>query len=248
VLKKIIELIDVKKNFGQVLALKEISFDVINGETLGIVGESGSGKTTLARIILGLTGFNAGKVLLNGQSIKSLSRTEISRFAQIVFQDPYSSLNPRMRVGEIVAEPLLIHKILSKQQIRSEVERLFELVHLPKNLINRFAHELSGGERQRVGIARSLALKPSVLIADEPISSLDLPLQVQMLELFKELKQSLGLTLIFISHDLEAVGFLADRIVVMEKGQVVEVGEKIKLIVSPLQEYTRKLLAANLAA
>jgi peptide/nickel transport system ATP-binding protein len=153
-----------------------------------------------------------------------------------------------MRVGEIVAEPLLIHKILSKQQIRSEVERLFELVHLPKNLINRFAHELSGGERQRVGIARSLALKPSVLIADEPISSLDLPLQVQMLELFKELKQSLGLTLIFISHDLEAVGFLADRIVVMEKGQVVEVGEKIKLIVSPLQEYTRKLLAANLAA
>ncbi|MFH1684261.1 MAG: ATP-binding cassette domain-containing protein [Candidatus Margulisiibacteriota bacterium] len=228
-----IEVRNLSKYFGAVCAVDDVSFSVIQGESLGLVGESGSGKTTLSRLILKLIEPTSGSVLYNNVE-------EIRKDCQIVFQDPQTSLNPRIRVGEAIAEPALIHGL------EARVSELLELVKLPPGYASRYPHELSGGERQRVGIARALASDPKFLILDEPVSSLDVSIQVDILRLLKELKSRLNLTYLFIAHDLSVIGFMCDRVIVMENGKIVEVNTKEQIFKSPQKDYTRKLLASTL--
>ena len=243
--KIILEAKNITKSFGATMALDGVSLIINSRETVGIVGQSGSGKTTLARILLGLIMPSSGEVLFQGINLNCLKRNDLCRRLQVVFQDPYSSLNPRQRIDQILSEPLQIHQIVKKNQIGDEVDRLLALVRLNTAFKKRFPHELSGGERQRVGIARALALRPEVLIADEPISSLDQPLQEEILELLRELKKNLGLTLVFVSHDLEAVAKIADRIAVMESGKIVEIGNREEIFLRPKTDYTKRLIMAD---
>ncbi|MFH1826707.1 MAG: ATP-binding cassette domain-containing protein [bacterium] len=221
------------KLYGPVRAVNDVSFEIIEGESLGLVGESGSGKSTLARLLLGLIEPTAG--LISG-----------ARAGQIVFQDPQTSLNPRIKIGEAIGEPILIHRLLPKENIAGRVTELLELVKLPKNYAGRYPHELSGGERQRVGIARALAAQPKFLILDEPVSALDVSIQVDILRLLKEIRQKLNLTYLFIAHDLSVIGFMCDRVMVMESGKIVELGPKEQVLTAPAHSYTRKLLASVL--
>jgi len=210
-------------------ALDGVSFDVKEGETLGIVGESGCGKSTLARLIVGVDRPTQGEIRLGGVSVQAsdgASRRRLARFCQMIFQDPYSSLNPRLRVEDIVAEPLVIHQVGSGRDRAAEVRRLLERVGLPRDAGRRFPHEFSGGQRQRIGIARALALKPRVLVADEPVSALDVSIQAQVLNLLADLRDELGLTLLLVSHDL----------------QVIQWGPRADVFERPAHPYTQALL------
>lgn len=241
----LIEVKKLTKLFGNIKAVDNITFDIQKGEILGLVGESGSGKTTTGRILLRLISPTSGKVNYSGKNIFELKGIELKKFreqAQIIFQDPYTSLNPRMRVGETIAEPLIIHRSIEKDKIQKRIGELLSLVHLPEAYSHRYPHELSGGERQRVGIARALATNPKFIVADEPVSSLDVTVQAEILKLLQELKSKLGLTILFIAHDLMVVQNLCDRVIVMEKGKIVETGDTEKVFCRPANPYTKILL------
>ncbi len=230
-----------------VRAVDDVSFSIERGETFGLVGESGSGKTTTGRCILRLVEPTGGEVIVDGRDVLKLSRGDLRRARrdmQVVFQDPYSSLNPRMRVSDIVEEPLIIHKLGSRSERRERVRQLFALVGLNPDHLERYPHEFSGGQRQRIGLARALALNPSLIIADEPVSALDVSVQAQVVNLLMELQERLKLTYLFIAHDLRLVEHICSRVAVMYLGKIVEMGETAKLFASPQHPYTRALLSA----
>jgi oligopeptide/dipeptide ABC transporter ATP-binding protein len=228
-------------------AVEEVSLEIAAGETVGLVGESGCGKSTLGRLLLRLLEPTSGDVRFDGRSLLELSPRELRgmrRAMQIIFQDPYGSLNPRMRVASIVGEGLAIHHIGTRQERRERVRELLELVGLPADAAARYPHEFSGGQRQRVGIARALAVEPRFIVADEAVSALDVSIQAQILNLLQELKQRLGLTLLFISHDLRVVEHLSDRVAIMYLGRIVEIGPRDLVYGDPHHPYTKALLSA----
>ncbi|HEY7790130.1 MAG TPA: ATP-binding cassette domain-containing protein [Vicinamibacterales bacterium] len=233
---------------GSVLrAVDDVSFTIEEGETFGLVGETGSGKTTTGRCVLRLIEPTSGEVRFRGEDVLRASRRrmrELRRQMQIVFQDPYSSLNPRMRVRAIVEEPLIIHRLGGRVERRARVDELFGLVGLDPALADRYPHQFSGGQRQRVGLARALALNPSFIVADEPVSALDVSIQAQVINLLQDLQQQLGLSYLFISHDLRLVRHICTRVAVMYFGRIVEMGETGSLFASPQHPYTRALLSA----
>ncbi len=228
-------------------AVDNVSISVARGETLGIVGESGCGKSTLARCLVRLYQPESGEVRFGGADVLRLSGTKrraYNRQVQMVFQDPFGSLNPRMTVGDCLREVLSVHGIVPKPRIAARVAELLELVHLPAEAALRRPHEFSGGQRQRIGIARALAMEPAVIIADEPVSALDVSVQAQIVNLLLELQRDLGLTLVFITHDLRLVRHLAHRVAVMYLGRVVEIGPTAELFATPRHPYTRALIQA----
>jgi peptide/nickel transport system ATP-binding protein/oligopeptide transport system ATP-binding protein len=230
-----------------VRAVDDVSFSIGEGETFGLVGESGSGKTTTGRCILRLIEPTSGEVRFKGEDVLGFSGARMRqarREMQIVFQDPYSSLNPRMRVGAIVEEPLIIHRVGSKAERVARVAELFTLVGLDPGHLARYPHEFSGGQRQRIGIARALALNPALVIADEAVSALDVSIQAQVVRLMLELKERLKLTYLFIAHDLRLVRHICDRVAVMYLGRIVEMGPTERLFDAPAHPYTRALLSA----
>jgi len=228
-----------------VKALDDVSLDLQEGTTLAVVGESGSGKSTLARCLLQLLPLDAGEVLFENQDLAALDGAKLRaarRHLQMVFQDPFASLNPRMRVGDIVGEGLLIHQMGSAQERKDRVIRMLQRVGLSVADMDKYPHEFSGGQRQRIGIARALVLEPKVVVCDEPVSALDVSIQAQILLLLKELQQEMGLSYMFISHDLRVVRHVADEVAVMHRGKIVEQGPAAALYTAPQQEYTRNLL------
>jgi ABC-type oligopeptide transport system ATPase subunit len=230
-----------------VSAVDDVSFSIEEGETFGLVGESGSGKTTTGRCILRLIEPTAGSVRFQGRDVLALSRRELRearREMQIVFQDPYSSLNPRMRARQIVEEPLIIHALGNRDVRRERVAELIRLVGLDPAHLERYPHEFSGGQRQRIGLARSLALNPSFIVLDEPVSALDVSVQAQVVNLLIDLQQQLKLTYLFIAHDLRLVEHICSRVAVMYLGRIVEIGPTASLFAAPRHPYTRALLSA----
>jgi peptide/nickel transport system ATP-binding protein len=231
-----------------VKAVDDISFDVYPGETLGLVGESGCGKTTTGRTILRLNEPTAGQMIYKGKDIASLNEQELREFrkeVQIIFQDPYSSLNPRMTIGNAIMEPMQVHSILANDEKRKKrVEELLEKVSLGAEHFNRYPHEFSGGQRQRIGIARALAVNPKFIICDESVSALDVSVQAQVLNLLNDLKQEFGLTYIFISHDLSVVKYMSDRMVVMQNGKIEEMGDADQIYLEAKTQYTQRLISA----
>jgi oligopeptide transport system ATP-binding protein len=237
-----------QRTVGQVRAVDGISFEIAAGETLGLVGESGCGKTTAGRTVLGLYPATEGHVWIDGLEVgqaKGESLRRLRQRTQMIFQDPYASLNPRWTVGSIVAEPLRVHSLVAgKQQRLDRVRELLELVGLSPRYVNRFPHEFSGGQRQRIGIARALASDPVFVVCDEPISALDVSIQAQIVNLLEDLQDKLGLTYLFIAHDLAMVRHLCDRVAVMYLGVMVELAERDELYGNPLHPYTQALLSA----
>ena len=249
----LIEVRGLKTYFGRsdrpVRAVDDVSFAIAPGETLGLVGESGSGKSTIGRTVLRLVEATAGQVLYRGDDIGELSSERLRRLRsklQIIFQDPYASLNPKMRIGAILDEALATHGLHPGKGPRARrVAELLELVGLRGEHASRFPHEFSGGQRQRIGVARALAVEPEFIVADEPLSALDVSIQSQVINLLAELRERLSLTMLFISHDLDVVEYLCDRVVVLYLGKVMEVAETDALFEQPLHPYTRALLAAS---
>jgi oligopeptide/dipeptide ABC transporter ATP-binding protein len=237
-----------RKQAGAVHAVDGVSFDINEGETLGIVGESGCGKSTTARLLLRLLDPTSGSIALDGREISTLSGAELRplrREMQMIFQDPYSSLNPRRTIGAIIAEPFAIHGIAKDRAERKRlVQELMESVGLNPEHYNRYPHEFSGGQRQRIGVARALALGPKIVIADEPVSALDVSIQAQILNLLRGLQRDLGLTMVFIAHDLSVVRYMCDRIAVMYLGKIVELASSDELYEHPRHPYTEALLSA----
>lgn len=226
-------------------AVDDVSFFIRQGETLGLVGESGCGKSTLGRTIIHLYKPTAGDILFNGQEIKTQQQQQLLRSSmQMIFQDPYASLNPRMTAGDIIGEPLAIHNLASGRDRTEKIAQLLHLVGLNHEQANRFPHEFSGGQRQRIGIARALAVNPSFIICDEPISALDVSIQAQVVNLLERLQAELGLTYLFIAHDLAMVKHISDRVAVMYLGKIVEIADSAELYREPQHPYTRALLSA----
>ena len=228
-------------------AVVDVSFDIARGETLGLVGESGSGKSTTGYCILQILRPTSGSIRFDGQELTELggeSLRRLRRRMQLVFQDPHSSLDPRMTVGDIVGEPLSVHRVGTRRERRARVRELLDVVGFDPSYTNRYPHEFSGGQRQRIGIARALALSPDLVVCDEPVSALDVSIQAQILNLLKDLQQEFGLTYLFIAHDLAVVRAMSDRIAVMHHGRLVEVGEAEEVYANPREEYTQALLKA----
>ncbi|MDE0529489.1 MAG: ATP-binding cassette domain-containing protein [Truepera sp.] len=236
-----------RRQVGAIRAVDGVTFDIFKRETLGLVGESGCGKSTTGRVVLQLYPATAGRVVFNGTDLTRLTGEPLRRMRphmQMIFQDPQASLNPRMTVGSIVSEPLDEHGLGNTREKRARVEELLELVRLNPKYTNRYPHEFSGGQRQRIGVARALALNPEFIVCDEPIAALDVSIQAQVVNLLEDLQQELGLTYLFISHDLSMIRHIADRVAVMYLGKVVELAESRPLYTEPLHPYTQALLSA----
>jgi peptide/nickel transport system ATP-binding protein len=236
-----------RRTVGHVKAVDDVSFSINKGETLGLVGESGCGKSTTGRTIIRLLKATAGEILFNGKDISKVngkSLQDIRQDIQMVFQDPYASLNPIQMVGDIISEPIRNFKKVDKKELKAEVMELLQKVGLPEDAYYKYAHEFSGGQRQRIGIARALALRPKLIIADEPVSALDVSVQSQVLNLLKQLQKEFDLTFLFIAHDLSVVKHMSDRIGVMYLGNMVEIADRDSLYAEPLHPYTNALVSA----
>ena len=237
----------IERTVGEIAAVNDITFEIAAGETLGLVGESGSGKSTAGYCVLQLLKPTSGSVRFEGTELTELGREDMRKMRremQIVFQDPYSSLDPRMTVGDIVAEPLIVHGIGTRKDRGIRIRELLDVVGFDPSFTNRYPHEFSGGQRQRIGIARALALSPKLIVCDEPVSALDVSIQAQILNLLKDLQRDFGLTYLFIAHDLAVVRSMSDRIAVMNRGQLVEIGAAEQVYTNPQHEYTKALLSA----
>ncbi|MDD3049206.1 MAG: ATP-binding cassette domain-containing protein [Bacilli bacterium] len=250
-MEKLVSLQGVTKNFhvtgGTLKAVDNVSFDIHRGETVGLVGESGCGKSTLGRVVMGVYQASEGKIIYEGKELNIKSgkdRYEYAKKAQMIFQDPYASLNPRMTVGSIISEGMEIHNMYDAKARSERVDELLELVGLNKEFRNRFPHEFSGGQRQRIGIARALAIEPEFLVCDEPISALDISIQSQIINLLIDLQRKLNLSYLFIAHDLDIVRYISDRIVVMYLGNVVEIASSEEVYNRAMHPYTQALLSA----
>ena len=237
-----------QRTIAEVKAVDDVTFTIKKGETLGLVGESGCGKTTTGRCILQLYKQTSGDIIFEGQNLSELSSRamrEMRKKIQVIFQDPYGSLNPRMTCGDIVGEPLIVHKLTSgKGEFREKVADLLQTVGLNPYMADRYPHEFSGGQRQRIGIARALAVNPSFIVCDEPVSALDVSIQAQVINLLEDLQEQFGLTYLFIAHDLSVVRHISDRIAVMYLGHIVEIADRNELYQNPLHPYTKALLSA----
>lgn len=236
-----------RRQVGAVQAVDGVTFNIFEGETLGLVGESGCGKSTTGRVILQLLEATDGSVEFQGVELTELNKSEMRKMRremQMIFQDPYASLNPRLTVGNIIGEPLAIHKLGDSKQRKARVQELLKVVGLNPYFVNRYPHEFSGGQRQRIGVARALATNPLFIVADEPISALDVSIQAQVVNLLDELKEKLGLTYLFIAHDLSMVRYISDRVAVMYLGRIVELGVTSTVYEHPLHPYTQALLSA----